>query len=896
MCSPRAGAVDSLPTGSLQSRSLGGLELGRDYQCHTSHRRRGGAPRPAPADRAGIARQRLRPRSRPRAGTGGPPGGRRRHAPAGRRARRRQEHRPGAVRGAGMARPRPAPGPQLADLDPGTWRRAGAGHRARRRGAGAGARLHRGRERGARRRARVLRAPGTPPRRRGGQRAGRPARRHGRAARSHAGPGQRRAAPGRGARAGLARGRGAAARRAHHRALLRRDRQDARRARQPALDRQVPADRQPLAGRAAGPGRRGHRAAAGRIGGDHGRRRGRAPGQGPVGRRGAQGAGGRRGPGRPWRRDPRPDRHHRPRRAGAGRGAGRPSPARRRPRLPRQRRPDAAGRPGPARARPRLPATSGRARRAGRLAAPVGEHRARPPPRTRRDRRRAGGQDGGGRASEHARLPAHPRGAAAHGARPRAGRAAGHAGGRLSNQGPRPPAGRAGVGAAAGGTRRRRRRAAGHGRHRGAAGDRGPRHGHGRRPAQRVRAGPRHGAVAIGVPAEPPVRPAAARGAAGTTQAARPGPGVGPVTAVGVAARLAGLAAAGLAVALAWTGLVAFGGGSVPGSAGALAGTALLRPESLAVAATGAAPLLLAGLAVAIGLRAGVINLGVQGQALAGALAAVLVQDRLRAPAGLLLAVTVLAAMAAGLAWALLPALLRAWRGVPEALTTVLGSFVAVALIAAVPLVWQPPPARPRAGIGNLAVPLREIAPGAAWPSLLTWTVPVALLGAIAMVLALRASRVGPRLRAMLDQPRAALLAGVRPRLVATTALLLSGAVAGLVGLQDVLAHGAPVAGGLCAVGTSAAAPLAGPAAPAPVAVVHLPDYGLLAVAVVLAARVVRGVTVSYQARATRRPARKRVEEPAGRKATAPEQPVQEPAEEPLLEPTIDDATEGAHA
>ncbi len=417
------------------------------------------------------------------------------------------------------------------------------------------------------------------------------------------------------------------------------------------------------------------------------------------------------------------------------------------------------------------------------------------------------------------------------------------------------------------------------------------------------------------------------------------------MTAVGVAARLAGLVAAGLAVALAWTGLVAFGG-SVSGSAGALAGTALLRPEPLAVAAAGAAPLLLAGLALAIGLRAGVINLGVQGQALAGALAAVLVQDRLRAPAGLLLAVTVLAAMAAGLAWALLPALLRAWRGVPEAITTVLGSFVAVALIAAVPLAWQPPPARPRAGIGNLAVPLREIAPGAAWPSLLTWTVPVALLGAVAMVLVLRASRVGPRLRAMLDQPRAALLAGVRPRLVATTALLLSGAVAGLVGLQDVLAHGAPVAGGLGAVGTSAAAPLAGPATLAPVAVVHLPDYGLLAVAValagrasglgmvlaafalelldragaiagpvaglspnrvialqvalvlaaVLAARVVRGVTVSYHARGVRRPARKRVEEPAGRKATAPEPPVQEPAEEPLLEPTIDDATEGAHA
>lgn len=403
--------------------------------------------------------------------------------------------------------------------------------------------------------------------------------------------------------------------------------------------------------------------------------------------------------------------------------------------------------------------------------------------------------------------------------------------------------------------------------------------------------------------------------------------------ALGLAARLGGLLAAALAVVLAWIGMVSLGGGSVAGSVAAVAGSGLLRPESLAAVASGAVPLLLAGLALAIGLRAGLVNLGVQGQALAGALAAVLVEERLRAPAGPLLAVAVVAAVLAGLAWALLPALLRAWRGVPEALTTVLASFVAVAVAAALPLTWQPPPARSPAAIGDLAEPLRQATGGAAWTSLVTWTVPFALLAAIALVLVLRATRVGSRLRALLDEPRAALLAGVRPGVTATAALLLSGAVAGLVGLQDALAHGAPVAGGLGTVaitGVPGVAPLAGAAAFAPVAIAHLPDYGLLAVAValagrasglgmvlaalalalldragaalgpaaglspevvtalqvvlvvaaVLAARVVRGVTASYQARSARQP------------APAPD----EPSDERVLEPTIDDATEGAHA
>ena len=395
------------------------------------------------------------------------------------------------------------------------------------------------------------------------------------------------------------------------------------------------------------------------------------------------------------------------------------------------------------------------------------------------------------------------------------------------------------------------------------------------------------------------------------------------------------------AVALAWLGLVAMGGGSVATAARTLAGSGLLRPESLAVAATAGAPLLLAGLALAVGVRAGVVNLGIQGQSLAGALAAVLVEQRLRAPGAAVLATAVLAAMAAGLAWTLPPALLRAWRGVPEALTTAIASFGAVALIGAVPLAWSTGGDRIVAGVGNLSGPLHRVAGGAAWPALLSWTVPVALAGAVAFALALRGSTVGPRLRALRSDRRAALLAGMRPGLAATGALLISGAVAGLVGLQDVLSSGAPVAGGLGTVAISSAAPLAAPGALTPLAAAHLPDYGLLAVAValggrasglgmvaaalalslldragaalggaaglsagplimlqivlviaaVLAARVVRAVTARRLARAARRPARAA----AGAYRAAVERPRADgPADERRLEPRVEDV-EGAH-
>jgi ABC-type uncharacterized transport system permease subunit len=281
---------------------------------------------------------------------------------------------------------------------------------------------------------------------------------------------------------------------------------------------------------------------------------------------------------------------------------------------------------------------------------------------------------------------------------------------------------------------------------------------------------------------------------------------------VSVCARALAVLLALVAVALAWAAIVVFSGAELASAAAAVTRAGLLRPDSLAAAASAAAPLLLAGLAAAIAFRAGLVNLGVQGQALAGALTAALVAELVQAPPLLLLALAALAGMGAGLAWALLPALLRAWRGVPELLTTVLASYLAVAVVAALPVATEPPRARPLATIGNLAAPLASLAPGATWPALLTWTVPVALVAVLAWAFVLHCSYAGLWLRALALAPGAARSAGARAGVTAVTALLLSGAVAGL-------------AGGLA------------PGSAAPLALAHLPDYGMLAIAVALTGR-----------------------------------------------------------
>ena len=96
-----------------------------------------------------------------------------------------------------------------------------------------------------------------------------------------------------------------------------------------------------------------------------------------------------------------------------------------------------------------------------------------------------------------------------------------------------------------------------------------------------------------------------------------------------------------------------------------------------------ATPILLTGLSVALGLRAGLFNIGAQGQMTVGALAAALAgligaNGKSGLPPVIHIPLTLLAGAAAGAAWGAIPGILKALRGVHEVIITIMLNFIAM--------------------------------------------------------------------------------------------------------------------------------------------------------------------------------------------------------------------------
>ncbi|MDP3234468.1 MAG: ABC transporter permease [Myxococcales bacterium] len=105
----------------------------------------------------------------------------------------------------------------------------------------------------------------------------------------------------------------------------------------------------------------------------------------------------------------------------------------------------------------------------------------------------------------------------------------------------------------------------------------------------------------------------------------------------------------------------------------------LLRP--LGESATKAALLTLTGLSVAVAFRVGLFNIGAQGQLIVGALAAAVVGAGVELPAPLHVTACLLASALGGALYALGPALLKRYRGVHEVISTIMLNWVALALV-----------------------------------------------------------------------------------------------------------------------------------------------------------------------------------------------------------------------
>ena len=198
------------------------------------------------------------------------------------------------------------------------------------------------------------------------------------------------------------------------------------------------------------------------------------------------------------------------------------------------------------------------------------------------------------------------------------------------------------------------------------------------------------------------------------------------------------------------------------------------------------------GLAVAVGLRAGLFNIGAESQLAAGGFVAALVGLVLPPglPAMLTLPVYLVAAAIGGGIVGGIPGALKAKFGAHEVITTIMLNFIVLALLNYLTVAFlKVPGSLHTEEIRSGAVPrLSEFIP-AFHGSAANMVIVIALITAVLVSWFLFRTRPGFDLRATGLQPLAAEYGGVNVRRVWWRTLVLSGALAGIGGLNFVLGY-----------------------------------------------------------------------------------------------------------
>jgi simple sugar transport system permease protein len=104
-------------------------------------------------------------------------------------------------------------------------------------------------------------------------------------------------------------------------------------------------------------------------------------------------------------------------------------------------------------------------------------------------------------------------------------------------------------------------------------------------------------------------------------------------------------------------------------------------PRAISETLFAAAPLILAGLAVAVGFQAGLFNIGVNGQMHIGGMVALWVGFTLDLPAVLHILLALVGAIIGGAVWGGIAGLLKARTGAHEVITTIMLNFIALFLV-----------------------------------------------------------------------------------------------------------------------------------------------------------------------------------------------------------------------
>lgn len=243
-----------------------------------------------------------------------------------------------------------------------------------------------------------------------------------------------------------------------------------------------------------------------------------------------------------------------------------------------------------------------------------------------------------------------------------------------------------------------------------------------------------------------------------------------------------------------------------------LFGSAFSWPVGIGYTLFYATPLIFTGLAVMVAFRCGLLNIGAEGQLYVAAFATAwvgikfggvlitapdgtpVISSYASLPALLLIPLCILAAIVAGGIWGAIPGILKARFGSHEVINTIMLNFLAVALLSyfvqyrykmpgdpimqTVPIGWSAHIAR----LGKFVPQLPSWIP-------LNFAFILALLCCGLVYFFLWRTKWGYELRSTGSNPTAAEYGGISVRKQIIIAMTISGALAGLVGVNEVLGH-----------------------------------------------------------------------------------------------------------
>jgi simple sugar transport system permease protein len=214
------------------------------------------------------------------------------------------------------------------------------------------------------------------------------------------------------------------------------------------------------------------------------------------------------------------------------------------------------------------------------------------------------------------------------------------------------------------------------------------------------------------------------------------------------------------------------------------------KADQIAVIINQATTYYLSAIAVAIGFRMNLFNIGVDGQYRLAAFIAAVVGSSFTLPKPLHILIIVVTAMLVGAMWAGIAAVLKATRGVSEVISTIMLNAIATTLIA----YWLRQVKFDVAGSNNIGT--KPIDESGAFPGIdlvpgtdvkVFGFIVVAVIAGILYTVVLGRTRFGFDLRATGRSQSAAVASGVDVKRMVVYSLLISGAVAGLVGMPQLL-------------------------------------------------------------------------------------------------------------